>query len=208
MDGGAYVNSIDAVRDFRAALVTFAHEAKEALASHDLELRRSLAWLLDEQPKYWEKEQRRLDDAVTQARIELERRLNTRLPGGETPSCMEERKMLERARARHRRADEVAAAMRRYAMAAEREAEEYSGRARQLSDVLEADLPRAIAMVDRVLDSLDAYVAVGGTSAKQATSAAMPSAARTDALPEATPPAEAAPKPSEPDRHDTPEAAP
>jgi hypothetical protein len=62
-------------------------------------------------------------------------------------------------------------------------------------------------MLDRVLDSLDAYVAVGGTSA-QATSAAMPSAARTDAPAEATLPAEAAPKPLRQDLDDTPEAAP
>jgi hypothetical protein len=190
MDGGAYVNSIDAVRDFRAALVTFVYEAKEALGSHDLELRRALDWLLDEQPKYWEKERRRLDDAVTQAKIELERRLNSRLPGGETPSCMEERKLLERARARHRRADETADAMRRYAMAAEREADEYSGRARQLSDMLDTDLPRAIATLDRVLDSLDSYVALGGGSGRQGASAAMPAGTQTSVPPDV--PAEAA----------------
>jgi hypothetical protein len=160
MNGGARVSSIDAVREFRAALVAFAHEAREALSSHELELRRSLQWLLEEQPQHWQQEIRRSDDAVTQARIELERRLNSRLPGGETPSCMEERKALARARARHDRAMEKAAAMRKWGSLADREVDEYAGLARRLCDLLDADVPKAISTLDRILDSLAAYVAL------------------------------------------------
>jgi hypothetical protein len=121
---------------------------------------------------------------------------------------MEERKMLERARTRHRRAEETAAAMRRYAMAAERDADEYSGRARQLADLLDADLPRAIATLDRVLDSLDAYVAVSGGSVRHVPSAAMPSAARTGTAQEPSAAPEVEPECAAQDHQDAPEERP
>ena len=176
MSGGAHVGSIDAVRDFRAALVVFAHEAREALLSFDMESRRSLDWLVETQPKFWRQEIRRYTDLLTQAKIELERCRNSRLPGGEAPSCMEERKTVERARARLQYAEEKFETTRGWAATAQREAIEYSGRANQLQSVFDAQFPAALSLLERVLSSLDAYTAVssesfGATTATGATDA-------------------------------------
>ena len=157
--GGAHVGSLAAVRDFRAAMVIFLHEAREALGSNSLELRRTLDWLLEAEPARWHHEVRHAEDLVTDAKIELERCRHSKLPGGDTPSCMEERKQLERARQRLLYAQEKVEAVRKWGYAIELEAGEYQARAGQLSDLVEADFADALSLLDRVLESLEAYAA-------------------------------------------------
>lgn len=175
MSGGAHVGSIDAVRDFRAALITFLHEARESLNSFDMESRRTLEWLQETQPKFWHQEVRRSDEMLTQAKIELERCRNSKLPGGEAPSCMEERKAVERARHRKQYADDKLETTRKWGYIANREAIEYAGRANQLASLFDAQGPAAIALFDRVLNALEAYLAVsqgsGSTGATSGSSA-------------------------------------
>lgn len=177
MSGGAHVGSIDAVRDFRAALVVFAHEVREALLSFDLESRRTLEWLLETQPKFWQNEVRKSDELLTQAKIELERRRNSRLPGGEAPSCMEERKAVDRARARKQYAEDKLELTRKWGYTAQRESIEYAGRVNQLSGAFDAQLPAAIGLLERALNALEAYTAVShevGSALADAPSAAAP----------------------------------
>jgi hypothetical protein len=188
MSGGAHVGSVDAVRDFRAALVTFAHEAHESLISFDMESRRTLDWLLETQPKFWQQEVRRSDELLTQAKIELERCRNSRLPGGEAPSCMEERKAVDRARHRKQYAEDKFEATRKWGYIANRESIEYSGRANQLTSMFDAQFPAAIALFERVLNSLEAYLAVShdnGSATGVAEDTGAPAVSRPlDALPE------------------------
>ncbi len=177
MSGGAHVGSIDAVRDFRASLVVFAHEVREALLSFDLESRRTLEWLLETQPKFWQNEVRKSDELLTQAKIELERRRNSRLPGGEAPSCMEERKAVDRARARKQYAEDKLELTRKWGYTAQRESIEYAGRVNQLSGAFDAQLPAAIGLLERALNALEAYTAVShevGSALADAPSAAAP----------------------------------
>jgi hypothetical protein len=160
MTEGAYVGSFEAVRDFRAALHTFLQEAREAMCSNDLEVRRTLEWLLEAQPKHWQQQVRNCEEAVVEAKIELERCRSSSLPGGGTPSCTEERKALERARQRRQWAEQKVESVRKWGYVVGREAEEYTGRANQLAGLFDADLPQAIAILDRVLNALESYAAL------------------------------------------------
>jgi hypothetical protein len=191
MTEGAYVGSIDAVRDFRAALHTFLQEVRESMCSYDLEMRRTLEWLLEAQPKRWQQEARRSEDAIVQAKIELERCRSSKLPGGEQPSCSEERKSLERARQRRDYVLEKIEAVRKWGYVVEREAAEYTGRANQLSGVFDSDLPQAIATLDRVLTALESYAALKVESSAPALGSA--STPAPDRPPIARPAAEAPP---------------
>jgi hypothetical protein len=155
--GGAHVGSIDAVRYFRAVLHTFAHDAREALISFDTEVARTLDWLLEEMPQYWKNEIRRCEEKLQEARIDLERCRNTPLPGGGTPSCMEQKKALEKAKAKLQYSQDKLEATRRWGAVASREASEYTGRSNQLGSVFDAELPQAVLVLDRVLRSLEAY---------------------------------------------------
>ncbi len=165
MNHAAYVGSIDDLRQFRAALCTFTDEARAALIDYELESRRTLDWLLEDRPAYWEHALRVAEERVVQAKIELERRRHERLPGGEPPSCIEERRALERARLRQRYAEEKVEAVRRWGRLAERETTEYLGRSRQLEGYFDAELPQAVALVDRALAALESYLATRAVSA-------------------------------------------
>jgi len=174
MTQGAHVESIGAVRDFRAALASFALVARESLLSFDLELRRSLEWLRETQPEYWKMDMRHCDEAILAAKIDLERCRASRLPGGETPACSEEKKNLERAKRRRQYAEDKILAVRKWGRVVEREADEYAGRASQLQTQFDADLPRAVAMLDRALDALAQYTRLN--SAGAALSSSLPPA--------------------------------
>jgi hypothetical protein len=190
--GGAHVDSFEVVGDFRAAVATFADEARDALATYDMELSRTLEWLLSHQPQAWQQEIRKAEEAIRVAKIELGRCRSQKLPGGGEPSCMEEKKILERAKRRHQFAEEKLDVTRKWGQNFNRDALQYTSQASQLGDLLDADMPRALAVLDRVLVSLEAYVGLssgrsrstesqssgtGGAAASSQPATAAPSAA-------------------------------
>src|SRR3989442_4107651 len=67
MSDFARVESIDALRDFRAALWKFAEVAQVALGDAESELSRTLMWLENEQTSYWAGQVRKRHAAVTAA---------------------------------------------------------------------------------------------------------------------------------------------
>jgi hypothetical protein len=160
MSSGANVSSIDAVQAFRVAMNTFAFEARDALAVYEMEVNRTLDWLQKGAPLAWENEHRKSEAAVAQAKIDLSRCRSMPLADGSAPSCMEEKKQLERARQRLAYVENKIPVVRKAGQAADREVTEYKGRASQLASLLDGEIPRAIALLDRVLTILESYVAL------------------------------------------------
>src|SRR5262245_16383867 len=143
----ASVKSIDAIREFRAAVVEFAQEARSALVDVELEVRRSQEWLMETQPAYWQNEVRKSYDAINDAKQELHRAGMRTLPGGETPSCMEEKKAVDRAQRRLAHAQEKLERTREWARAEQHEISEYEGRAMQLGNLLDGMIPKALSFL-------------------------------------------------------------
>jgi hypothetical protein len=165
----ARVNSIQAIRDFRAALLSFIHEVNDSLTSVNLESRRSLEWILERQPDFWKNEVRRGQDNVLQAKNDLHRCRSSPLPGGGTPSCMEERKALDRAQQRLKWAEEKVVKTRQWGATLQREVIEYEGRSNQLAALMDGTMPQAVAFLDHALQALEGYLeissAAGGSAA-------------------------------------------
>jgi hypothetical protein len=161
MNQSASVHSIDAIRDFRAALIEFCQEARSAMVDIDLELRRSNEWLHEVQPNYWRNEVRRASEEVNETKKDLHRKRLMTLPGGGTPSCMEERKAVERAQHRQRYAEEKIEITREWARAEQHEATEYEGRATQLATLIDGTIPKAISFLDHTIGHLEAYILAG-----------------------------------------------
>ncbi len=157
---GANVNSFEALRDFRAAVATFAAEARDALATYDMELGRTLDWLLEIQPEEWKLEIRRSEDAIQQAKIDLARCRIQKLPNGGEPACMEEKKALQKAKYRLEFAEGKLVATRRWGQTFNRDSTQYTSHATQLGDLFDSEMPKAIALLDRLLVALEAYVGV------------------------------------------------
>jgi hypothetical protein len=157
MSESARVTSIEALKDFRAALIVFCEEAKESLSAVDMETRRTVDWLA-QQLAGWQRALRDRQEEVSKAKAELFRR---QLPAisGEKPDCYEQKKALRRAQERLREAEEKIDRCKQWARELPRAVDEYAAPAQQLAQFVEGDPPHAVILIDRILDTLDAYTA-------------------------------------------------
>src|SRR5437870_11489102 len=73
MNPSANVQSVDGLAMFQMSLQHFQEKAKDALMNIDMDLRRTQEWL-DEQYSEWKAEIRKAEDALQQAKLELNRK--------------------------------------------------------------------------------------------------------------------------------------
>ena len=151
----AHVTSIEAIRSFVAAMRAFEDGADDAAVQMALETRRPVAWI-DALAMYWPKEVRKASDAVSEARIALEK-CEITISGDERRSCYDERKALEKAKRRLHTAEERVQAVRRWKMQICKEVEEFEVQIAKLRQYLEGDLIRSIASLQRMTAALDQY---------------------------------------------------
>lgn len=158
MSQGAQVGSVAAIEAFQAALATYIDESKQALTMIDLEIRRAVDWVRIDRAEHWKHEIRRAGEAVNRAKDDLHRCISFKSMENYTPSCVDERKALQRAQERLRHAEMKAEAVRKWTRAMQHELNEYAGRIVQFNAALEGDIPKAIATLGRILDTLDRYI--------------------------------------------------
>ena len=151
----AHVSSVNALAEFRSGLCTFIEEARNALIAMDMEIRRAVDWLND-QLRFWKDEVREAEDAVIRARSELSRRQMMKIDG-RPPDTTEQLKNLARAKAQLEHAQEKLAATKKWITVLPEEIREYQGPSRLFEDVVEYDLPKVAAMLERKIAALEAY---------------------------------------------------
>jgi hypothetical protein len=156
----AQVHTIQRLADFRAALLAFADQGKAALGSVALELTRLRGWL-DGQIQHWTLEIRRAEEEVLQAKNELARRRWMAAGGDRQVDCTEQEKALRKAQMWLEWAEEKKSKTRSWIRDFPEAIKDYEGRARPLQDVLEHDVVRMAALLERMLDNLDAYLNTG-----------------------------------------------
>ena len=159
MGDRANVQSIQAIRDFRAATVRFHDEAERALESLVVEMQRSIRWIQLDRPQYWKQQVRQCHQEVAEARGAL-MKCQMRRTGDFKPTCFEERKAFERAKRRRQIAQDMIDVVRRWGIKSQKEADEFKARTAQLSRCLEGDLPRAVALLERIVESLEKYAVI------------------------------------------------
>jgi hypothetical protein len=154
----ANVTTIAALADLRAALLTFADEGRDALGAVETEIRRTFDWL-DAQLKHWQHEVRRCEDELFQAKQELARRKILRV-GDRPPDCTEQEKAVRLAQARLEHAEEQREKTRVWLRELPEAVMEYEGPGRQLGNLIDGGLERACALLERKVESLEAYVSL------------------------------------------------
>jgi hypothetical protein len=174
MSESARVTSLDALVDLKAAFCVFTAEAKEALSSLAMEIQHTLGWL-EEQLKYWTAAVRKCEDAVFQAKNELARRKMMRI-SDRPPDTTEQEEALQLARERLAYAEDKVEKVRHWLRALPEAINDYQGPSRQLVGILEADMPKVDALLERKIIALEEYVQMlapptPGASAKAADSA-------------------------------------
>lgn len=194
MSESARVTSIDAVKDFQAALATFCEDAQEALGAVDMEASRLLDWVQHEQLNYWQRAVRDRYDDLAQAKAELYRKQLGRLTG-EKVDCIEEEKAVRRAQWRLQEAEDKVDKCKQWGRLLERAIDEYQAPSQQLAALVEGKPPRAVVLLHQIIGRLDAYVGLapsssGSTPAAPPAPAATPPAAEAASGKSSPPPAD------------------
>lgn len=168
MEGAARITSIDALKEFRAALIKFKAEATAALIETESEIQRTLLWLRHDQSAYWQREVRKRQELLARARSDLYRKQVAQDP--EIRASVDQKKAVERAKRDLAHAEEKVQTVRRWIAILDKELVLYRGECQGLSSMLEGDIPGVIKRLDGMIDSLQAYLMVsstGGTAAER-----------------------------------------
>src|SRR5919201_4064981 len=157
MNPAANVRAVETLQDWHAALVEFRTETQDALAACELEVRRAFDWVADTQ-RGWRQAVRDAEEEIAQAKAELASRSFPDV-NGRMPDTTEQRKALKRAVAKKEFAEKQVEVCRRWlAKLPAAVAETYEAPARQLAATLEAELPRGLAVLERRINALEAYL--------------------------------------------------
>ena len=155
----ANVTSIDAVRQLRAGLLTFGDESRQALVLLALEVRKAVDWIEMDRLQYWPSQVRRSGEELIQARNNLER-CQLKYGSEDAPPCTEQKKAFERAKRRVRLCEEKLRVTRRWVSTIRQKLNEFEGQLAKMNNCLDNDLPRAVAALERMLQSLEKYTSV------------------------------------------------
>jgi hypothetical protein len=157
MSQQADVKSIETLAFVRSAFAAFAHETGQALAEIEIQGQRAVEYICVDRAAYWKAEIRRASDLVNKAIKDLEHCRTFKKVGDNTPSCIEEKKALEKARQKLARAEQKAEAVRRWTPIVQQQFRETCVRLVRFRDVIDVDCPRSMAELERMLKALDAY---------------------------------------------------
>jgi hypothetical protein len=156
MAESANVRSIDAVKNFHAAVVRFQEEARLAISSLEMQLLRFIGWLERDRPTFWKREIETCYREMSEWRVRLHQ-CKMRKMGDFKPTCFEEKKALEKAKRDLEHAQKQVPIVKHWTNSAHHEANEYHGRASQMTQLIERDIPMLLAMLHQVVDRLEAY---------------------------------------------------
>lgn len=156
MTKSANVKSVDAIRQFAAAVVQFRDEARLCVTQLEMEMRKVIGWLERDRPGFWKREAEMCDRRQAEARISLHR-CRMRRVGDFRPTCFEEQKAVEHCKQQLKHAQQQLRVVKHWTIAAHQEADEYYGRTVQLIQTIERDIPRLIALLHHSIESLETY---------------------------------------------------
>ncbi|HUY91509.1 MAG TPA: hypothetical protein VMV10_22405 [Pirellulales bacterium] len=159
MNGSAGVHSVAALEELKNAIAKFQTEGKEALAVTEMAVNRGLDWFQHDLLKQWQSEFRKREEAVTNARADLER-CRMQSFGDRTPDCTDQKVALKKAQLRLEEAEQKIKAVKKWSRILEEEVGEYRGPAQELGNVIAGELPKAMADLNRMLTALEAYMSV------------------------------------------------
>jgi hypothetical protein len=153
----ANVTSTDAIRALKLALIQFGSDVQTALDSLEAEARRPVEWIEHDRSQYWPREVRKRSDALSEARLALQR-CELTIDGTETKYCYDERKALERAKHRLHTAEEKVQAVRRWRNVLRKEFEEFQVQVEKLRHYATGDLAQAVVAAERMAEAVDRYL--------------------------------------------------
>lgn len=163
----ADVRSIDAIDRFRANLIGFIDAGKMALNEAETDIEKTIGWLQRERVSHWTRQLRKRQELVSRAKSELYRKQTQASAKDSRPSVIDEKRALRRAQERYEEAQKRMAATKRWVRSLERELALYKGNVSSFSGAVERDLPHAAALLKKMTEDLEKYLALSPPDLKQ-----------------------------------------
>lgn len=156
MKDAARITSVDALNRFKAALAEFTDNARLALRNADGDVSRLRWWVEREQAEHWKRQLKVRQRKLAEAKSELYR---AKLQSSDSrASTVIERKAVERAEHAIREAEHKLERVKYWTRTIDREMMIFRGQTSSLGGMLERDMPKAIARLNRMMDALEKYV--------------------------------------------------
>jgi hypothetical protein len=159
MSSQVTVHSVEALKDFRVALALYGEDTLAALGAIDAEVRRTVRWLEQDRPAYWQDQIKRRREQVSQAKAEVFKRQLQKRPDY-TPAMSEQKENLRKAEASLQDAEKRLTMVRKWQPRLQHAALEYHASVQRLKDLSSADVPRAVDLLSRLIDALESYLRV------------------------------------------------
>ena len=160
MGRSARVTSIDVLPLLAAALQKFRSEGVGALDDLESEVRRALEWIHHDRKEYWAHELHRAQEALTQARLQLQQAMTMRRVADRQPSCTDEKRAVDRAKRRLETAQRKSEAVRHWSAALDRAVDDFRKSRTQCATWLDIDISRAAAALNKLSESLVTYISM------------------------------------------------
>lgn len=154
----ANIHTIEALKEAKAALAKFAEDAGALLANVDSDVARLGQWLTHERPTHWKIQVRKREELVQEARREISRKQLAAAP--DPASTVLERKALARCIEKLTEAQRRQQNTRRWIGVWEKESLMARGSISQLAEFIRADIPKAIARIDRMMEQVEDYLSI------------------------------------------------
>jgi hypothetical protein len=158
----AQVRSTEALIALRGGIIAFRERALAAVGSLRQETQRTVRWLEQEQPHYWQHQERIGYDRVASCRVAYDT-CRMRTIAGHRSACIEEQVALRRAKTRLEYVQQQREVVRRWSAIAGDQANEFFGKMNPLERMLEHDVVQMIAAVDRMVQAIEAYAGAAPT---------------------------------------------
>lgn len=171
----ANVDDLDIFRYMKTGLIKFRQVAETAMINAEAQGARVLHWLEGEQLSAWQTQVRKRQELVSRCRDAVRQKKVFKDSTGRTPSAHQEEKELKVALAALAEAEQRLAATKKAIPALQKELEVFRGGIQGLGSALAADLPRAIAMLERLSLTLTDYVNLTSNIPSSSSEAASPS---------------------------------
>jgi hypothetical protein len=159
MSSQAAVHSIDELKNFRVALALYGEDTLGTLGAIEAEVRRTMRWLDEERPAYWQDQIKRRREQVALARSEVFRR-NLQKTAEHSPAMSEQKENLRKAEASLQDAEKRLTLVRKWQPAFKHAVLEYHASVQRIKDLAAGDVPSAVNLLTRIIDSLEAYLRV------------------------------------------------
>ncbi|MFI5455550.1 MAG: hypothetical protein ACHRXM_08870 [Isosphaerales bacterium] len=170
MSKSANVLSVQALKDFKVVMCNFAEEARNSLSGVDMELRRMRDWLERDQLGFWQAQVKKRQEDLMQARSDLHRRKLSQ-QGSDAVSDADQKEALREATRRLRIAEEKVAEVRRLIPFLHHAIDEYHSHSQPLGDHLSGGFEKSLFGLEKMIGSLEAYLALKAPTAPRLDSA-------------------------------------